>query len=584
EVFAAGGFDVVLGNPPWEQLQFDDREFFAATHPEIVQAANMAQRKRLLSDLLKHDADLLRDYTDAVHQVASTQKFIHGSSRYPLTSFGRLNLAPLFAETATQLINKSGRVGQIVPTGIATDAFNQYFFQNLVDQGRLVSLYDFENRRGIFPEVHRSYKFCLLTMTGTARPAHAAEFAFFCHHASDLNDPQRRFTLSPDDLRLLNPNTRTAPICRSRRDVELVKHIYRRVPVLVNEGKGEAGNPWGFTGMLMFMMNTDSYHFRTFQQLTSEGFRLEGNIFVRGNERYLPLYEAKMIHQFDHRFGDYHDLPPRSKSTELPEVPLDRLQDPNYRVLPRYWVPEAEVETRLRAKGWDRGWLLGWRDVARSTDQRTVIAAVIPRVGVGHTFLLMLPHIPCQAKSLVASCDSCVLDYCARQKVGGTSLKYFTMKQLPFLPPATFDRPCPWSPGETLADFLRPRVLELTYTAWDLEPFARDLGYTGPPFRYDPERRAVLRAELDAAFFHLYLGSPEEWQREAPASLRELFPTPREAVDYILEQFPIVRQHDEERYGEYRTKRMILEIYDAMQESIRTGIPWQSKLVPGGEG
>jgi len=158
------------------------------------------------------------------------------------------------------------------------------------------------------------------------------------------------------------------------------------------------------------------------------------------------------------------------------------------------------------------------------------------------------------------------------------------MKQLPFLPPATFDRPCPWSPGETLADFLRPRVLELTYTAWDLEPFARDLGYGGPPFRYDPERRAVLRAELDAAFFHLYLGSPEEWQREAPASLRELFPTPREAVDYILEQFPIVRRHDEERYGEYRTKRMILEIYDAMQKSIRTGIPWQSKLVPGGEG
>nr|HQF14037.1 hypothetical protein [Thermogutta sp.] len=166
---------------------------------------------------------------------------------------------------------------------------------------------------------------------------------------------------------------------------------------------------------------------------------------------------------FDHRFGDYRDLPPRSKSAQLPEVPLDRLQDPNYRVLPRYWVPEAEVESRLRAKGWDRGWLLGWRDITNVTNERTVIAAVIPRVGVGDTFLLMLPHIPCQAKSLVASCDSCVLDYCARQKVGGTSLKYFTMKQLPFLPPATFDRPCPWSPGETLADFLRPRVLELTH-------------------------------------------------------------------------------------------------------------------------
>jgi hypothetical protein len=114
-------------------------------------------------------------------------------------------------------------------------------------------------------------------------------------------------------------------------------------------------------------------------------------------------------------------------------------------------------------------------------------------------------------------------------------------------------------------------VLELTYTAWDLEAFARDLGYHGPPFRYDPERRAQLRAELDACFFHLYLGTPEEWEREAAPELRALFPTPRAAVEYILEQFPIVRRRDEERFGEYRTKRMILEIYDQMLEAMRSG-------------
>jgi hypothetical protein len=145
------------------------------------------------------------------------------------------------------------------------------------------------------------------------------------------------------------------------------------------------------------------------------------------------------------------------------------------------------------------------------------------------------------------------------------------MKQLPVLPPQAFDRPCPWSPGETLADWIRPRVLELTYTAWDLEPFAEDLGYEGPPFRYDPERRFQLRCELDAAFFLLYLGTPEEWEREATPELKALFPTPRDAVAYILDQFPIVRRRDEERYGRYRTKETTLAVYDELTKRSRRG-------------
>jgi len=275
-----------------------------------------------------------------------------------------------------------------------------------------------------------------------------------------------------------------------------------------------------------------------------------------------------MIHQFNHRFGDYRDHPQGSASTQLPDVPPDRLADPNYQVLPRYWVAAEEVEARLAAKGWDRGWLLGWRDIARSTDERTVIAAVIPKVGVGDKYLLMIPTPPDRGVLLLSALDSFPLDYCARQKVGGTSLKYFTMKQLPVLPPSVFDEPCPWSPGESLADWIRPRVLELTYTAWDLQAFARDLGYDAPPFRWDDERRFKLRCELDAAFFILYLGTPDEWEREATPELKALFPAPRDAVGYILDQFPIVRRKDEERYGTYRTREVLLGMYDAMCKDI----------------
>jgi hypothetical protein len=166
------------------------------------------------------------------------------------------------------------------------------------------------------------------------------------------------------------------------------------------------------------------------------------------------------------------------------------------------------------------------------------------------------------------------------RRSGGTHLNFFIFEQLPVLPPKAFDRPCPWSPDETLADWIRPRVLELTYTAWDLEPFARDLGYSGPPFRYDPERRALLRAELDACFFHLYLGSDEEWAREATAELRGLFASPRDAVVYILDQFPVLKQREEARYGQYRTARLVLETYDRMAHAAATGAPYRTVLDP----
>ncbi len=570
EVFVEGGFDVVLSNPPWERIKLQEEEFFASRDPEIARAPTAAARKRLIARLKETNPGLWQEYQQALRDAEAASKFLRTSGRYPLTGRGDINTYSVFAELAAKLISPRGRAGIVVPTGIATDATNQHFFRHLVESGRLVSLYDFENRRGIFPGVHRSYKFCLLTLRGSAKGEGLAEFAFFCQEAADLRDPERRFTLSPQDFRLLNPNTGTAPIFRSRRDAELTKHIYRRVPVLIEEGKGKAGNPWGVEFLRMFDMANDSHLFRTREELEAEGYHLEGNVFVRGAERYLPLYEAKMIHQFDHRFGDYRDLPEGSRSTQLPEVPIERLADPHYQVLPRYWVPAEEVEARLSAKGWTRGWLLGWRDIARSTDERTVIAAVIPRVGCGDTFLLMFPSRPAGSHAGLVSClDSVVCDFAARQKVGGTHLKYVTFKQLPVLPPSAFDRPCPWSPGETIADWLRPRVLELTYTAWDLKPFAEDLGYDGPPFRYDPERRFQLRCELDAAFFLLYLGTPEEWAREATPELQALFPTPREAVAYILDQFPIVRRKDEERFGVYRTKETILAIYNELLEAVQ---------------
>ncbi len=177
-----------------------------------------------------------------------------------------------------------------------------------------------------------------------------------------------------------------------------------------------------------------------------------------------------------------------------------------------------------------------------------------------------------------------------RLKFQGLSLAFFYLKQLPIFPPNAYFQPCLWSePRLKLQSWLLPRVLELTYTAWDLEEFARDCGWDGPPFRWDEDRRFLLRCELDAAFFHLYLPveANDDWRpadgetAEGLARLKASFPTPRHAVAYIMDTFPIVRRKDEAKYdGNYRTKRLILEVYDAMHESIRTGQPYQTLLDP----
>ncbi|MDW7972432.1 MAG: N-6 DNA methylase [Thermodesulfovibrio sp.] len=581
EVFEKGGFDVVLGNPPWERIKLQEKEFFSSKDSRIANAPNAAVRKQLIENLRERNPELWESYREALHSAECSSKFLRESGFYPLTGRGDINTYSVFAERMRSILKDGGRFGIIVPTGIATDDTNKFFFADLVEKGELVSLYDFENRKKLFPAVDSRMKFCLLTIAKNKSVKQdkniSSEFAFFCHEVSELSDTERKFTLNPEDFILINPNTKTAPIFRSHSDAELTKYIYRRIPVFVNENMGEEGNPWKVEFLRMFDMANDSHLFKTRKQLEKEGFALDGNIFIKGKERYLPLYEAKMIHQYDHRFGDFRDHPEGSESTQLPEVPMERLEDPNYFVLPRYWVSEKEVNLRLENKGWRRGWLLGWRNVTNATNERTVISTIIPRSGVSGKYSLVL-NIEESVFQLIALLNSLVFDYFCRQKIGGTDIAFFAMKQLPIPHPSIFSNPCPWAKEETLADFCKPRILELVYTAWDLQAFAKDLGYSGPPFKYDRERRFLIKSELDAAFFHIYLGDEKEWEQRASKTLKSLFPTPRSAIEYILEQFPIVRRKDEEQFGEYRTKRVILEIYDSMNEAIKLGISWKSKL------
>jgi len=196
-----------------------------------------------------------------------------------------------------------------------------------------------------------------------------------------------------------------------------------------------------------------------------------------------------MVHQYDHRFGSFigvenaGDRPSRKYVGWYGVVPTD----PNELPMPRYWVSKAEVESRL--SGWSHGWMLGFRDITNSVVERTVIFTVLPRSGCSDQFGLVFPTAisdPRLSGCLLANANSIVLDYVARQKIGGTHLKKYMLYQLPILAPARY------LPADI--DFITTRVVELVYSAWDMKPFAEDLGYTGSPYRWDEARRALLRA------------------------------------------------------------------------------------------
>lgn len=709
QVAAAGGFSVMLGNPPWERIKLQEEEFFATRSPLVASARNKHERGQriewLREGMLLHNLDpdleameglsppnraemaLYDAFIAARRGAEAASLFAHSSGRFPLTGVGDVNTYALFAETFLQATAERGRAGFIVPIGIATDDSTKAYFERLALGGYLRTLLCLENEEFVFPGVHHAFRFALLTLSGnpSTKPA---TLVFFARQPDQVHDNARRFTLTPADFSLINPNTHTCPVFRSERDAELTKRLYRSTPVLIAEAVTDANgqvlepevNPWGIRFQAMFHMSADSGLFLD----EAESF---------GAPKRLPLYEAKMIHHFDHRWATYGDTDGKPGEVETAAVTAAQRSDPNFTVRPRYWVDEREVLARIarvptkvarawlalhatapqlgtpaadqaladqllalaawvagelfsRAAGQPEGvgwppqralphiapteaqlkvrfpllaeallgaslttrkalvefpkwgaqnldarlsdaeladletvlqdadlpsavrilldvwmdersprWLMGWRDITGVEKMRTVIASVVPRVGVNHKLpLFRLSENTTAQMAAVFLCNTCslVLDYIARQKVGGTSLTYHYIKQFAFLPP---DR---YTPADL--DFIIPRVLELTYTAHDLRPWAEDLGYRGPPYPWDPERRAQLRAELDACYARLYGLTRDE--------LRYILdPADVMGPDYPSETFRVLKEGELRTYGEYRTRRLVLEAWDNLSQS-----------------
>ena len=543
------GFDVVMGNPPWERIKLQENEFFSRRDPGVAFAPTAAARRALIGELRTGKPELAAEYEQAKADADRKLAWMRDSGLYPLAGHGDTNYYTVMAERMLYLLHSGGYCGVVVPSGIATDDTTKALFGDLVDKRRLRALLDFENKKRHFHELDSRFKYSIVLMSERESPEPIC-CAFYLHDPEHLKDPERIFSLGPSDFGLFNPNTRTCPIFRSRRDAELTRSIYERVPVLVRELPDGEDSPWGVRYSTMFHMTNDSGLFRTAEELDRDGFWLSaGNVWRKREEVYLPLYEGKMVQMYDHRAASVRVNPTNVHRPALAEPSTeDQLADPSYSPTPQFWVSAEHVARRLN--GLSVRYLLGFKEITSPTNERTWIGAWVPRAAASNKLPLLLPtELGYEPKHscLLANLNSLAFDYCVRQKLGGQTLNWFIVKQLPVLPPDRYEQV--WN-GAAVADLVIPRVLELSYTAHDIASLAVDLGHVDeageplPPFPWDPERRLHLQCQLDAIYFLLYGLS-------------------REDAEYVLETFLVVKRKEESTYGSYRTGDLIIEYHKA---------------------
>lgn len=567
EVFAANkGFDVMCGNPPWDKIKVEDKKWFEShNRADIVNVGTASQRKEAIETLQTSDPTLYKEYAKALADAEALSRFVRLSGRFDLTATGDIDLYPMFAELCLSFSKEAW--GLVLPTGIAVNDSNKAFFSKLINENRLVSIYSFENEEKLF-EIHHSFKFCLLTCCSQKDTPHSVSGGFYLRRVDHLLDPRRIYTLQTSDFARLNPNTKTCPVFRTSRDAKLTAKIYRNSTILYNEVTGE--NPWNVKFARMLDMSNDSYLFRTYAQLTELGATLNGNTFTTADgETYVPLYEGKMIWHYNHHYGSWPIEGERPNSINTPSE--DELANPDSCIMPWYWVPLAAVKDRLMkydrdgnvAWEWKHKWLFAFRDVTNAMTERTFIIAPIPDAkGVGHTATLLYAERGCMpGASLYGMMSSLIFDYTTRQKIGGTHASINYVKQFPVLTPDQIPSTMQWQ--------IVKRVAELCYFNHDMDGWASELWDemneeqraelpqlgAQQPWIYNPERRAILQAELDAIFAHLYGLNTED--------LRYILdPEDVCGKGCINETFRVLKDNEQRQYGEYRTKRLVLEAWN----------------------
>ena len=548
-----GGFDAVIGNPPWDRMKLQQVEWFASRRREIALARRAADRKRMIADLGRAGDPLASEFERANERAESAVRIARTSGDYPYLSRGDVNIYSLFVERAMALVAPGGMVGLLTPIGIATDKTSAPFFAERIRACSVKAFLAFENRRGwLFPDIHHEEQPSVIVFALAQYQFSDFEFCARISSWEQFNDSNRRFRVSANLLREVNPNTGTVPIFRTRRDAEMTTAIYGRLPVLVDRSSGGEVKAWPVKYTRMFDMTNDSGLFRTRVELEEKegAYPIGGNRFASSSGDWVPLYEGKMVQIYNHRYAGVRVNPKNISGQGVSEkTGSATLQDPAFVPYPRYWVNAMHISEGNRGN-----WRIGFNDVCNTNNARSLIACIVPDAGFGNTLPLLAleegaPDF--DLALLVANLCALVCDYVAKQKIQSRHLNKYILEQLPVVPLDRY-KAVRFGP-KTAEKIVREAVLELTYTAHDMEPFARDMGYVDkagkvkPPFAWDEPRRLHLRAKLDALFFHLY------------------GVTDRDDIRYIYSTFPIVERKEKASYGGvYRSCELCLAWMNAL--------------------
>ena len=542
-----GGFDVVLGNPPWDRIKVQEREYFRGRGVEIARETNSGSGSVTLAQLKKDDPELYAGYVEQQTVARRIKLFLSSSGKFQYCGVGDINTYALFPELALQILRPSGLAAMVTQTQLVTEKTYSAFLRYLLDTEKLSSCYAFENERGLFPGAHHSLRFVLLTMGRTNKEFSCATALW---HTEWLNEEERVYILDRNDVRRFNPSTNSIPQFRTTADANIAKKIYANYEPLKCSTELRSG-----VTASRVMHDKDDADVITWDRGLAEG---EGR---------LPLLESKLFEQYNHRFATYESVPRNDIERGYPRpFTSQELSDPECRIVPRKWV--AEHDTPVRFQHYKRGWLLHVRKITNNIMVRTVVSSITPRFPNNGSAAWIRNDRFTVGDYLFLNgiLNSLTLDYLARQKVAGINLNSYHLFQFP-IPAFLSEASSPWH------SFICSRVFELTYTASDLSSLALECGYLDtygdplPPFSWSPDRRHILRCEIDAAVARLYNLSKEElhWILDAT---------------YPGETFRVLRQQEISQFGEYRTKRVILETHEQMTHAAETGQPYQTLLDP----
>jgi len=516
-------FQIIITNPPWERIRLMEREFFSSGEFNLAIAETSHLRSKLKDNLDEYSINNLKNLK---HEFVEFTRFIKNSKEFPLSSQGELNLYSLFVEQSYNIIARDGVCGFIIPSGFMTDYTSRHLFWEIFSSGNLALSYDFENRLKIFPAIDGRIRFSLVAIRKNKAKL-GTKFSFFSKNIKDLEDQSKHLFLKPKDITRVNPTSKTCPIVRTKKDLQILKKIHETFPILEKQL-----DLWDVKYLRMLDMSLDSKKFVKTESLSSQKV-----------SKFKKIYEGKMISMYNHRSSSSITVEGNHRrSGAAVKSSLKELQNIEFSVNSRFCIDEGIVKKRIG--DYEHKWFLAFKDITSATNERTMISTILPYSGITNKLPILLSNnSPKELACLMANLNSHVYDFSCRQKIGNITLNWFIVKQIPVIPSYVYHHSS--ISKNKLIDWIVERVGLLTYNANDLKEWGKELGFKHP-ILFNIDKRRTAKIELDALYFAMYDMNQAQ-------------------ISHILDSFPIVKKKEEKEFGRYLLKEKILEKYNELK-------------------